>query len=188
MFKSYFPFMLSEGVYKRSINSLLLKCIIPGKTKFDPSRIAALRDAHNSESFTCASFGCNNSANRTVVVECDWIAQVIEEFEEFEQFLPERVPEKSVAIIPYCQNCEINQRSVNQIKVQETECILHHNDFERDVYRYFMHCDTKLIVDEDNIEGSICSVCGLSVSQLDYEDEKDGHDDDTTGFSNWGDY
>lgn len=188
MFKSYFPFILSEGIYNRSVNSLSPKCIIPGKTKYDPSRIAALRDAHNSESFTCARFGCNISANRTVTVECDWIDHVNEDFDEYEQFLPQDVPVESLAIIPYCQKCEIEQRGANHIKVQETECILHHNDFERDVYRYFIHCDTKLIIDEDNPEGSICNVCGLSVSQLDYEDEKNGHDDDRPGFSNWGDY
>ena len=105
-------------------------------------------------------------------MECDWISDIID-VESWEEILPDEVPvESSIAIIPVCKSCDHHTRKRNPLEIDESECILTHEDFDHDSYRYFWHCEERLVIDEERPYDSVCKVCNFSVAELNFMTEE----------------
>ena len=176
MLRAHIPFFIKQGSYIRNYSAVGTKSLIREKRRFrkyySPSKIECIRDSHDTINFICAVKGCRNNAQAGIQISCDWVSHIIE-VESWEELLPDEVPsESSVAIIPVCKSCDHGNRSESRIDIDESECILTHEEFEYDSYRYFWHCDERLVIDEDNPDNSVCKVCHCSVAELDFMAEE----------------
>jgi len=146
MYSSYYPFNLAEGEYEREIIEIQLVARIPGHDTYGSSWIATLRDSHGAESFICSLKTCSKTANRALILLCNYFEEVVE-LKEWEDYLPEKMPEATNALVPVCQSCDMVSRRDSLIEIKESSCLIHAEleeyPIDQNIYRYLLHCDER---------------------------------------------